>query len=293
VIGAFLLACTGTAAVSAQTIAYWRFEGDSTAFLSDSSGNGRTLTALNSVEQLALPASGAGSAFFDPVPRTGAANLSAAHKTIYGATTNEASRTFLRAADADAFTSNTVTVEALVNFAQRPTTNTLVFVAGHFTSTGNQRGYAMIVNNQSNLLGVALSADGANATQYFSDFTIANGKDYYFGVSINLTAATAQERSVTFFLQNLTDGGELLSQTVTGISQSALFNAASAFGIGAQGNGNSSENWSGLIDEVRVSNVALSANQLLVAIPEPSSAAALLGLAGLGFAATRRRRTAC
>lgn len=55
--------------------------------------------------------------------------------------------------------------------------------------------------------------------------------------------------------------------------------------------GNPGDTVNGYIDEVRISDVALAPSQFLnAAIPEPSSFAAIAGVAGLAFAATRRRR---
>jgi hypothetical protein len=294
-----LLASVAAGSASAQTVAYWRFEGDSTARLTDSSGNGRTLNTVtghsNSTTQVisyALPETGPGSKFFDPVPQTGATNTQAFQKAVSGSNGG-----YFQAADHASFTSNTLTLEAMVHFTTR--TTSLAFIAGHFDGGSNQRSYALVgsgtgVNPENNKLAFIVSSTGNNTgvTTYYSNFTITTGIDYYFGVAMDLTGATAAERSLTFYFQDLTNGGTLQSQTISGITQSAINDSAASFAIGAQGAGGSHAAWTGLIDEVRLSNVALGSNQLLVAIPEASSFAAFAGLGVLGLAATRRRRRA-
>ena len=54
-------------------------------------------------------------------------------------------------------------------------------------------------------------------------------------------------------------------------------------------NGNT-EPFNGLIDEVRISDIARTADQFIFAIPEPSSYAAIAGALALGAVALRRRR---
>ena len=54
------------------------------------------------------------------------------------------------------------------------------------------------------------------------------------------------------------------------------------------------ESLGGLLDNVRISDVARTADQFIfTAIPEPSSFAALAGLGTIGFVASRRRRSVC
>ncbi|MFA9479512.1 LamG-like jellyroll fold domain-containing protein [Phycisphaerales bacterium AB-hyl4] len=96
------------------------------------------------------------------------------------------------------------------------------------------------------------SADGVSSTNQNSTFatedTLEAGKDY-------CVAAVYNSGTVTFWVQYLTDDGELVSSEVSGFDTS-LYDADSTFLIGNWNNGSASS-WEGLIDEVRLSNTAL------------------------------------
>lgn len=279
--------------VSAATIIHYRFEDPN--WLVDSSGNSHTLTARSNPTggtnpaQYTLPASGAGSAFPNPVPQNGLSNLDAATFNGTG---------WLTAADNDAFTSSTFTIEAFVNASDLDLGYT-PFIASHFQGAHlvNQRSWALAVNRNNDgtndgQLQMILSKNGetggGNTAVILSGSSLAMvaGKDYYVAASVSLGAAAA-DRSITFYLQNLTDGGSLLTSTVShGIE--SLHNSTAAFAVGGQGvtSGTGASLFQGVIDEVRFSNTVLSQNELL-AIPEPGTLL-LLGLSGVALLVTRR-----
>jgi hypothetical protein len=83
--------------------------------------------------------------------------------------------------------------------------------------------------------------------------------------------------------------GNMVASTITTIRPFATLDSAEnpGLGIGNTESSNYSEWFSGLIDEVRISNVALTPGQMLDA-PEPSSCAAMALCSSLFL--TRRKR---
>ena len=259
------------AAAQAGTIGYWRFEGSD--FLGDSGPDGLALTTTGTApSQLTLPATGAGSMFYDPVPA--GANVSAAN---FG--TSQAGN--FRIADTAALTVSDFTIEALVNRAA--TSANPMFIASQWsTATGfsNQRSWSLYIDAAGQLI-VALSSSGSTASTFVSGMTLALNTDYYVGASFDLSD---QADGLTFYVKNLTDGGAM--QTVSfAHTLSALHNSTARFEIGTYNSSQGDRRWKGVIDEVRLSNEVLPPSQLL---PEPATLALLgMGAATLVF---RRRR---
>jgi len=256
------LALFATAAsLSAQTVAYWRFDDEEDIRL-DSSGNGHDLTlspsstTSYSAGRLAKPASSNG---------------------------------WLGAPDNAAFTMNAFTLE--LNLELSTHNGSLTFVAGQWAGSNGARSYTMALS-ASREFGVILSSDGNTAGQYYSGVTLETGVNYYLAVAVN-TSATESERSITFHVKDLTNNTALQSISYEStISQTSLWNSNTGFGIGAQGTGGAATVFSGYLDEIRLSAGVLSGGQLLVSgtIPEPSAFAALAGLAAAAFAGAHRRR---
>src|SRR5690606_41436373 len=109
------------------------------------------------------------------------------------------------------------------------------FLAGHLNAGSHLRSYGMLLSSAGEL-GVAMSDNGADATQYYSGFTLSLENDYYLAVAVN-TSAEVAERSITIFMQDLTKGGALQRVTLSGASvvESALVNSSAQCSIGAQG----------------------------------------------------------
>jgi hypothetical protein len=273
----FLLAPVADAAV----IAYWRFE-DSPGFLSDSSGNGRTLTNTGSVSQYALPGTGAGSDFPTIIPQTGASNADAAQFNASN---------LLSAADSDAFTSTTLTVEAFLNGTNLGGAATRA-IAGHFRGDINQRSWLLQVTGTGNLsfqFSTNGSAGGGLSEAVVSSLVLANNVDYYAAVSVDLLDTSTD--GITFYLQDLTNGGSLLSEGVVHTA-TVLHNSTASFTIGSTDQ--PSAQFAGIIDEVRVSNTKLDQSDLLISVPEPSTVVlAGMGALLLGFMARRRAGAGC
>ena len=124
---------------SADTIAYCRFE-DSPGFLEDSSANNRDLTETidAQVSQSAIPGSGNGSDSPNFVPQNGLANNDLASLTLGDGSS-------LMAADDDAFTDPSFSVEGFFNPAGGSIDASQKVLVSHFNNVGNQRSWAFYV----------------------------------------------------------------------------------------------------------------------------------------------------
>ena len=128
---------------------------------------------------------------------------------------------------------------------------------------------------------VATSGGTATNSALGAAFTLANDTWYKFSTTIT-KSSTAGAWDLTVSLQNWGSDGTsfvstIASESATGIANTALYNDSSLFA------GYYARNTTGTPRQF------IAADNFTV-IPEPSSFAALAGLAGLGLAASRRRR---
>jgi hypothetical protein len=241
---------------TASTVGYWRFEAGS-GFLSDSSGNGLTLSTQGTAPvQYTLPGTGPGASFDRTIPQTGMANSMGAHIA-------NAAGSFT-CADSPSFSVTDFTIEAYVNRTNVPSATT--YVASQNVTTGNQRSWAFGVAGSNPPTGlstgelfVTLSADGVTAVVVGSGLVLEVNTDYYVAASLDTGYMT-----VTFHLKNLSTNGPLTSATKTS-PVSTLKDSNGAFNIGAFNNG--INRFPGIIDEVRLSRAVLKMEQLLVNRP--------------------------
>lgn len=261
---------------SAAVVGYWRFE-DAPGFLEDSGGAGRTLTTPSAgatPTQTTLPVSGPGSAF-----------ASAIAGTAKAASFDGGDR--FQRSDEAAFTDTTFTVEALINGSDFTSNGSQKSIVGQWNSTGNLRSWLFAVNGSGasaslNLLYSTLGTDTLIVPSGLP--ALEQGKDYYVAVTVDLTDTSAA--GISFFQKNLTDGLPAVASAVTH-TQTTLFNSSTALTIGATNQPSSA--FTGLIDEVRYSDVKLNAEDLMVVVPEPG-AIGLLGLTTTAALLRRRRR---
>jgi hypothetical protein len=288
--------------VSAQadTVGYWRFE-DSPGFLNDSSGNNRTLsTALTSGStdapaQYTLPESGAGSQFPDSIPQTNQPNLKAA-LFADGTDANAYGDGYFSTPDFINFNQASVagfSIEAYINANSFVAANDSV-IAAHW---GSQKSWAFNVNQDtaqtvnglSMWLHNATSGGGVNNQFTSTALTISVGVDYYVAAVFKRASADGiADGSITFYLRDLTNNGDLLTDTLVH-SRRTIPDSSSVFTIGNIGTGQVERNWNGIIDEVRLSNSILTPSELL-AIPEPSTFGMILAGFGLLVSMQRFRR---
>ena len=276
-----LATCLGSLTASAQTVGYWRFE--SGAFLSDSSGNAFSLVSVSSpygdaatatTTQYALGATGAGSAY----PRAFSDGIGANSGAAQGGGSGSSfSGNYFRVTDKPAFTfMNGFTLEAFVTPATASGAGrTIASQGGGLTDGGWWVGFdssnrlAIQFSRAAGSWGSALSSQNTG-----TDYTFLANHDYFVAMSMSINPGVSYQ--VTFFIQDLTTGGELVTIGRSGTGATvALYDSATALTIGGSAVGS----FSGVLDEVRLSAGALTSDQLLItaAIPEPSSYALLAG----------------
>ncbi|MCB1889816.1 MAG: LamG domain-containing protein [Rhodocyclaceae bacterium] len=259
------LAAAATVALSgsayAAVIAHWDFSGPAgttASTISDVSGNGHNGTAINGPVYESL---GGGSGLrFDGL--------------------ND--RVFV--SDSAAFRSPSLTVEAVVTLDALPGPGNLdQIVFRGDTRSGRDPFYLGILDNRARFY---IEGSGG-AVAVHSSVTLPLGVSFHLAGTID--DATGQMR---LFL----DGVEVGSTTTVHRPDTLALNGAFTPGLGI-GNLQDGQNQflDGVIDEVRISDVALRADQLLGAsvvgggtVPEPGSLALLAG--ALGLLAWRQRR---
>ena len=164
------------------------------------------------------------------------------------------------------------------------TTESLTFFFSKHDS-GSNNGYAGALN------------------QHNSDtFGVANAASFYVSGSDQTTSAVINDNTwhhLAFVYeagasQSIYVDGTMLATTAT---PAGIVENSAPLLLGGMMLGSPTSTYTGLLDEVRMYNHALSAAEVTVlatpsAVPEPASSAALAGAALLGLAATRRRRRA-
>ncbi len=277
---------TAPAVTQSATIAHWRFEGASTItdgapndWRDDYAGNHHLTGQYSTVPgQYALPASGNGSGFHNPIPNTQAENKYAAQFSGNGS---------LYAPDSDEFTQQQFTLEAYFNLTA-DVTGAFAVIAGNWSSNGDNRGY-MISIDADEQVELHISSDGSsgNNERIKTGLTVSLNTDYYVAFAVDVTDLSSS--GITFYYQQLSGpgAGELSEGIGLTHTKSAVANKNSPFTIGAQGN-TTAHYFTGLIDEVRLSSGVLQRHELLAAVPEPASLG-VFSAAGLGLLARRRR----
>jgi hypothetical protein len=260
---------TFVSSASAAVMGYWRFEEG--AFLQDSSGNGLSLTQIDTAPvNTAIPATGAGSSFSPAIPSTGASN---GHFAALDGGGN-----FSRSDSPALSVSTQLTAEFYFNVTT--ISGDAEMIVSQFRAIDGQRSW--FVGVQSNQIRFGSSADGINNINQNSAFPtvsrVQTGIDYY-------GAVVYDAGTVTFYLKDLTNNGPLQTSVVTGFATS-LNDTTSTLNIGSYSASNANFRFTGALDEIRLSNTALSQSELLISVPEPSMA----GLMMIGTMALLRRK---
>jgi len=251
----FLLFVACPLAAFGSTVGHWRFE-NGTALGTDSGPNGLTLTNSST------PVGSVNTPFPALIPGTGQANALAGEFEFSEAR-------YLSIPDNELFEFSDFTAEAYIQVESFGTSAGARAIISQLNTSGANSGWQFGVTASSgSSLGakrpfVQISGDGGTLVGFSpsSDFALVEGKNYYVAVTVHFTG-TGME--VKFYLKNLTDGGELRTLPGTPATTpvpTGVFNSTAPLGIGTSFG--SSRHFDGIIDEVRLSNTALAATELL------------------------------
>lgn len=279
-VSAFVL-FSGLASISANaaTLVHYRM-GDDTSLVTDSSGNGHSLSST--ATETVIPATGDGSAFSNPIPNTGDSNTSMAS---FSGSQNMAV--------ADPFGSLTAfTAEAYINLAGFKSGTQ--YVMSQWSTSTNGRSWGIGVASSSgtgtasaNELYLLMGTGSSGSEVVPLGLTLTLDTDFYIALTYDGTTGT---NDINLYYQDLTNSSSLMSSTISSGITTSINNTSGVFRVGAYGASNSANSyWGGNIDEVRVSDTILAQNDLL-AVPEPSSFALISGLLALLCVNRRHRR---
>jgi len=260
----------------ADTVAYYRFnEGAAgtaasaaTGAILDSSSNGYNGTAINGpVYSSSVPA--------NPIPLTGQSNPTS---LSFDGTSQ---RIFIPNSDAGLTLTHSLTLEAYIYvmpLVAGSGDGNVIFRGDDSYSYDPYRLTVGLGGTGSTTIGFAVTALDIFTGEDIATLTAPIPDNTWIHVAGTLDDATG--------VMDLYVNGQLANSTTTTIRPFEILNGANpGIAIGAlQNNG---EYFHGLIDEVRISNAALTPNQFLD-VPEPS--APVLAVVGLALLLLRRRR---
>ena len=257
---ALVIAAILAGGVRAETIGYWRFQkGD---FLAD---NGPGQLALTPDKGAARAVASSEVDFPEKLPNTGDKNQQAvrlgSEASLSGANRPKQ------------FHVERFTIEMYV----RPEKEMGGALASHWATTAGARGSAerrwrldLTDNGQ---LRMVLSQDGSrgNRTTRSQDsgLTLKPGQSYFVAAAVQVGNGS----KVTFYLKNLSKGGELVSKTVRDSRVKRLHPTTAPFVVGAEARGEGYHprrvnHFNGVIDEVRWTAGVLEKEELL-GVPKP------------------------
>lgn len=260
-----LLALSLTA--EAATVGFWQFNRG--AFLEDSAGNS-DLTLNGAVSQVNLPAAGRGAKFPGTSPAADSAGgvgdrLLTTITPIAGSFSIEA---YIHTDNADGLFADDIATSR---------TSSADFTQIAWAFEIRHDGFAATLSRE--LILIVGQGDVLDTAR--SGFQIDTGNDYYVASVFDLAG-----KSTSFYVKDLTNAGPLMSNTAS--HNLTALNSNSTLVIGNASDA-ADTGLDGLIDEVRLSNTALSSSELLInTVPLPA-AVWLFGaaLSGLGFARLR------
>ncbi|MDX2082004.1 MAG: LamG-like jellyroll fold domain-containing protein [Terrimicrobiaceae bacterium] len=270
----------------ASTIAYWRFEdqpdggtltgtmgGAPFTTTADSSGNGNSLRTFNGPSAPNTSATFVSLVPDSVVPQTGAPNVRSAefngiNQDIYVDIGVGNLRTFNFTGD--------FTIEASFRSTG---TGWRTFLGRDGENPGGGRLFYQQRGDNGNLQFAFL--DASNTFRAIdSGINVANTSTWFN------TAVVSSGSTVTLYIQDsLDDSWDVVGTTAT---SGGLFNVDATWAVGRGWFNGPNDFWAGQVDEIRISDSALSPSQFLQSVPEPSTVA--LAVVGVACLALRRKR---
>ena len=244
------------------TVGYWRFESE-VDFLEDSGPNNLDLTANGSPapSYYALPGTGDGSDFPDPIPLTSEANNGAADFT---STTSGANFSHV---DDPLFAVQDFTIEVMFNRAHKD--SRMLLASQYETGTDQRSWYLAVVREELGnfiMFGVCEAGGTSYMYRHSADEILSVGEldhDYYVAVSFDVSD---HESGIKFYIKDLTTDAPM-QMDEDDHTINTLHDSTADFVIGERIDGN--HHFSGIIDEVRLSDCVLSNDELLIPYVSP------------------------
>ena len=176
----------------------------------------------------------------------------------------------LMVANNDTFPTEDFTIEAFVLLRSLYEGSEVRTIASHWGGKNTEPGWALGVSSLKSMrrpqtLVLQLSGTDADGKKLyepiFSDLHINLNKPYFVAVTVNLT--NTSEGGVTFYAKDLSNDDEPVQVAKIAHRVVSGHRSLAAFAIGGRGV-DKSHLWDGLIDDVRLSRVALRQEQLLL-----------------------------
>ncbi|MGE4490552.1 MAG: hypothetical protein AB7E95_13505, partial [Kiritimatiellales bacterium] len=157
---------------------------------------------------------------------------------------------------ADLIQSQSFTCETIFSVS-RMQRNNLVSEAG-YTDQGWE-----LYTTPAGQISFSLARTATSSRYYnFTNVALTVGASYYLAAAVDTSALSESTVTVTLYLKNLTDDGEIQTFSVTRTDQDAIHNSAIGLCVGGRYY-NSNTYMDGTVDRVRLSAGALSQDRLL------------------------------
>jgi hypothetical protein len=252
----------GSLPATSGTLGYWRFE-NAANLGADSSGNGRDLTPINSPTPENITDGGPGQYFFtNGIPQNRLPNTQAGRLTSASPNSGSDQQFFAMPSDATVQAAQyEFTVEAFINTTNLPASTTFnAPIAARYIDNGQvaNAGFIFCLQRDGTTIRprMVLRGISALAAAKCTKLSVTLGKDYY-------VAAAYNRGTVTFYLADLSLPTPVLQTETFTTLPTQMRSTAVQFTAGGYAATSTTNVFQGIVDEVRFSDAALPASELL------------------------------